>query len=229
MGGYTVCVKQKINRMSKFHFLKGIIKNAFNPRISLISFVSANNKIDPTVCVYRMTKIKRSQLGAYTYVGNNTDIDNAIIGKFCSIADHCRIGMGSHTLKNLSTCPIFTEKVNGCQESWVDYDVNPAQAPKTIIGNDVWIGSHALIMGGVNIGNGAVIGAGAVVVKDVPPYAVVGGVPARTIRYRFSDEVISLVQLIAWWDLPISTLKEKIHLFQTDQIDVETLKLFNKS
>lgn len=214
--------------MSKLHFIRGMIKNIFNPRISNLSFVSANNKLDITVCVYRGAKIKGSSIGAYTYIANNTDVENADIGKYCSIADHCRIGMGGHTLKHLSTSPIFTEKVNGCKETWTDVNVNPVKSKRVKVGNDVWIGSHALIMGGVNIGNGAVIGAGAVVVKDVPPYAVVGGVPARIIRYRFSDEVICLLQSIAWWDFPVSTLKEKIHLFQTDEIDVETLKLLNK-
>ena len=214
--------------MSKFHFLKGMIKNAFNPRISLFSFVSANNNIDPTVCIYRGVKIKRSHLGAYTYVGNNTDIDNAVIGKFCSIADHCHIGLGGHLLTNISTSPIFTEKVNGCKETWTDKELNPVKSRPVTIGNDVWIGSHVLINGGVSVGNGAIIGAGAVVVKDVPPYAIVGGVPARIIRYRFSDEVISLLQSIAWWNLPVSTLKEKIDLFQTDEINLEILKSFDK-
>lgn len=214
--------------MSKLHFLKGMIKNFFNPRISKLSFVSSNNTIDSTVCIYRGAKVKGSSIGAYTYIANNTDVENAVLGKFCSVADHCRIGMGSHTLKNLSTSPIFTEKLNGCKESWINKDVNPAPIKKVIVGNDVWIGSHALIMGGVRIGNGAVIGAGAVVVKDVPPYAVVGGVPARIIRYRFPDKVITLLQSIAWWDLPVSTLKEKIHIFQTDEITVESLELFNK-
>lgn len=214
--------------MNKFHFIKGFIRNLFNRKISSLAFVSSKNDLDNTVCVYRGAKIKKSIIGAYTYISNNTDVENAELGKYCSIADHCRIGMGGHTLKHLSTCPIFTEKVNGCKESWIDSDVNPAQTKKTIIGNDVWVGSHALIMGGVNIGNGAVVGAGAVVVKDVPPYAVVGGVPARIIRYRFSDDVINRLQSIAWWDLPVSTLKEKIHLFQTDEIDVETLEAFKR-
>lgn len=212
--------------MSKLHFIKGILANLFNPRISLLSFVSSTNTIDRTVCIYRGTKVKGSTIGAYTYIANNTDVENADIGKFCSIADHCRIGMGGHTLRKLSTSPIFTEKVNGCKETWTEVNVNTVKSKRVNVGNDVWIGSHALIMGGVNIGNGAVIGAGAVVVKDVPPYAVVGGVPARVIRYRFPDEVISLLQSLAWWNLPVSTLKEKIHLFQTDEIDVETLKLF---
>ena len=214
--------------MSKFHFIKGMLKNILNPKISKLSFVSSNNILDSTVCIYRGTKVKCSSIGAYTYIANNTDVENVELGKFCSVADHCRIGMGSHTLKHLSTSPIFTEKINGCKESWINNDINPAPIKKTIIGNDVWIGSHSLIMGGVKIGNGAVIGAGAVVVKDVPPYAVVGGVPAKIIRYRFPDEVISLLQSIEWWNLPVSTLKEKIHLFQTDKIDVEILKLFNK-
>ena len=94
------------------------------------------------------------------------------------------------------------------------------------IGKNCWLGAGAIVMPGVTIGDNVVIGAGSIVTKDVPPYAVVGGVPARVIRYRFPDEVISLLQSLAWWNLPVSTLKEKIHLFQTDEIDVETLKLF---
>lgn len=198
-----------------------MLANLFNPRISLFSFISSTNKLDPTVCVYRGVKIKGADVGAYTYIGNNTDVENAIIGKFCSIADHCRIGMASHSLDYLSTSPIFTERVNGSKESWIEEDVCTGVSKSVIVGNDVWIGSHVLIVGGVKIGDGAVIGAGAVVVKDIPPYSVVAGVPARVIRYRFSEDVVAKLQEIKWWDMSEGELRSKLHLFQTLHVSLD--------
>ena len=206
---------------SKFHFIKGFVKNLFNPRISILSFVSADNDIHPTVAIYRKAKVKLSTIGAYSYVGNDTDVECADIGKFCSIADHCRIGMGGHKLVMLSTSPIFTEAVNGTKTQWVDKDVHAVEDKRAILGNDVWVGSHVLINGGVTVGNGAVIGAGAVVVKDIPPYAVVGGVPARVIRYRFSEDVIAKLEELQWWDMSEDKLKEHIALFQKENVTVE--------
>ena len=141
-------------------------------------------------------KIKGSKVGAYTYFSANTDVENAIIGKFCSISDHCRIGMGGHNTNQLSTSPIFTEAHDATKFQWTDKNVNAAPSKKAIVGNDVLIGSSVLVLGGVSIGNGAVVAAGAVVTKDVPPYAVVGGVPAKVIKYRFSQEIIDKLQEI---------------------------------
>ena len=213
-----------INMLSKLHFIKGLLKNLFNPRISNLAFVSASNTIAPTVSIFRFAKIKGSTIGDYTYIRNDTDVESADIGKVCSIADHCRVGMGGHTLGFLSTSPLFTEVHNGTKSSWINQDIVSTDNKRAIIGNDVWIASHVLINGGVTVGNGAVIGAGAVVVKDVPPYAIVGGVPAKIIRYRFPADVIAKLEELKWWDMPEEKLKEHIALFQKEDVTVEELE-----
>lgn len=208
------------------HYIKGIVKNLLNPRISLFAIISANTKVDKNAYIYRGVKAKGSVIGAYTYIAANTEIENAEIGKYCSIADHCRIGMSGHSLVFLSTSPIFTQRVNALQEKWVEKDVfeHKSDEERVCLGNDVWVGSHVLIKGGVKVGDGACIAAGAVVVKNVPPYAIVGGVPAKLIRYRFSPEIIDRLVKVQWWALPEEQIKNNIHLFQSDSIDLDALE-----
>lgn len=213
---------------SKIGFLKGAFLNLFNPRISVFALVSTDNIIHKTVSIFRYAKVKMSKIGAYSYIGNDTDVEYADIGKFCSIADHCRIGMGSHNLNLLSTSPIFTEAINGTKSQWLNHDVNAAEDKMAVLGNDVWVGSHVLINGGITVGHGAVIGAGAVVVKDVPPYAIVGGVPAKIIRYRFSPEVIERLLQLEWWSLDTDTLKQNIGFFQKENISIDDVDEFVK-
>ena len=203
-------------------YIIGLLKHLFNPAVSLLSIVDKDSVIDKRAKVHRKSKVFHSKLGRYSYVGKRTSLIYTEVGAFCSIATDACVGMGEHSISKLSSSPLFTERVNGTGTSWTDKVVFPYSL--VTVGNDVWIGERALVMGGVTIGDGAVIAAGAVVTKDVPPYAVVGGVPAKVIKYRFSPEVIEALEKLQWWLLPENVLKERIDVFQSDNISIETLK-----
>lgn len=145
--------------------------------------------------------------------------DRLIIGKFCSIACGAKFIFTSanHNLGSLSTYPfpLFFEEWDLDKSNVTDAWDNKGDI---VIGNDVWIGYEAVVMQGVTIGDGAIIGARAVVTKDVPPYTIVGGVPAKPIRKRFSDEIIARLLEIKWWDWPDEKIKEDISAIQSGNI-----------
>lgn len=201
------------------------LKSIFQKNVSFTSRVEYSD-VSSKAKVWGNSKLFYATLGDYSYIGPHSRVIHATIGKFCSIGAEVRIGMGTHTLNNLSTASIFTAKKNGTGISWTTE--NSFEEYKTVkIGNDVWIGQRAMIMGGVHIGNGAVVGAGAIVTKDVPPYTIVAGVPARVVRRRFSEDVINTLEQIRWWDKPDSELKSNIKLFQAT-MDDEILKKYKK-
>ena len=134
-------------------------------------------------------------IGRNSYISEFSHISqNVTIGNFCSIGNLCTIGAHSHALDKLTTFP-FLELIKD-----VSYK-------STLIGSDVWIGSNSVVIAGVTIGHGAVIGAGSVVTKNVPPYAIFVGNPARLFRYRFKPEMISALLDTTWWDLPAAVIK----------------------
>jgi Acetyltransferase (isoleucine patch superfamily) len=153
----------------------------------------------------------------YQYSVNN---DKLIIGKFCSIACKAKFLMtsGNHTMKSLSTYtfPIFYEEwgldVSHITDAWDNKG-------DIVIGNDVWIGYDAIIMSGVKIGDGAIIGTRAIVTNDVPPYTIVGGIPAKVIKKRFSDDIILKLLKIKWWDWPDEKIQANIQHIQSGNID----------
>ena len=194
-------------------YLLGFFLNLFNPAVSFFAKIDNKSRISHKAKVYGHVQVTSSSMGDYSYIGRNSRIIHADIGKFCSIASETKIGMGTHTLDKISTSPIFTEAKNGTKHSWVKTSAaNPFKRVK--VGNDVWIGVRTMVMGGVTIGDGAVIGAGSIVTKDIPPYAVVVGVPAKVIRYRFPEETIELLNRIKWWEKNEAELKDNIDLFQ---------------
>lgn len=137
--------------------------------------------------------------------------ERLIIGKFCSIACGTKFlfNYANHTLKSLSTYtfPLFYEDWNLEKSNVSDAWDNKGDI---IIGNDVWIGYEAIIMAGVHIGDGAIIATRAVVTKDIPPYTIVGGIPANPIRKRFSDDIIQKLEILKWWDWPIEKIHQKL-------------------
>lgn len=146
--------------------------------------------------------------------------DKLLMGKFCSIACGAKFILTSanHSLKSLSTYPfpIFFEEW-GLNKAYVaDAWDNKGDI---IIGNDVWVGYEAVILSGVTIGDGAIIGTRAVVTKDIPPYTIVGGVPAKPIRKRFTDATIARLLELKWWDWPDERIKENIEKIQSGRID----------
>ena len=171
--------------------------------------------------------IFHGDIGFGSYIGSSSVI-SAQIGRFTSISSQVITESGTHpyTYPYASTSPIFYSTLKQCGESWSDkqyfdeFRCYDSAGHSVKIGNDCWIGERALIVGGVEIGNGAVVLANSVVTKDVPPYAIVGGVPAKIIKYRYSQEDIEFLTNLKWWDKSISEIKNIAHLIR----DIDALK-----
>lgn len=171
--------------------------------------INKNSKIAPNTHIYDNCIVNNSHIEAYSYVGKNCLVQNTHIGKFCSIANDVLIGMGNHPSENFSTSPIFYRINNALKIKLVNANSDFQEYHPIDIGNDVWIGTRAMVLDGVTIGNGAIIAANSVVTKDVPPYSIVGGVPAKIIRYRFLGAKIEKLQKLQWWHLPFEEIKLK--------------------
>ena len=157
------------------------------------------SRIDKTAHIDSATEFHNSVLGKYSYVGYDSQVFNTVIGSFCSIGDFFLCGGGYHPTDWASTSSVFYKGSHtGNSNKLGSKEIPPT--PVTNIGNDVWVGLRVTIKAGVNIGTGAVIGAGSVVTHDVPPYAIVAGIPAKIIRYRFSDDIINELLELKWWD-----------------------------
>ena len=201
--------KDNLNINSLIEFLVSVGLDLQNPRQ-----LSNNVFVELPIRFYN-TQVRNSELGAFSYFATGKIYDT-VVGRYCSVANSVTIGHGNHPTSWLSTNPFQYQEsfrirngelyshyheynnyhTNREQRKQVNLDV---KKDKTIIGHDVWIGTAAIVLAGVKIGNGAVVAAGSVVTKDVPAYAIVGGNPAKVIKYRFNSDFINKLQELEWW------------------------------
>lgn len=159
-----------------------------------------------------------SSMGYASYVSDNSFIKNTLIGKYTCIANDVMTVAGNHPVSFVSVHPAFYSFSQNPsyvkQSKFEDFNyLDPKNKISVVIGNDVWIGARATILEGVTIGDGAIVAAGAIVTKDVPPYAIVGGVPAKVIKYRFKEETIQKLLELKWWEKDQTWIKSHANDF----------------
>lgn len=175
--------------------------------------VSPRARIGRRAIVRRGTEVGADViLGDFSYIsGPRSYVEAARIGKFCSIARQVVIGPGDHDLSAVTTHPFPVSPAYG---GLAGVTKQEAQKAPPVIGNDVWIGINAIVMRGVTIGDGAVVAANSVVTRDVEPYTIVGGVPARYLKRRFPPEIAEALQRSRWWDWPDRILSKRLEEFR---------------
>lgn len=174
--------------------MKKIIKLFFLNLLSL----KKNVRTGKSVIIGPFCDLNNVSIGDYSYIAGRSKVNNLEIGSYTSIGKGLNTGFGSHPTKRFSTSPIFHSVNNVFNKKYITKtNYNPKKITK--IGNDVWIGINVILMDGVKIGDGSIIAAGSVVTKDVPPYSIYGGVPAKLIKMRFDPEIIHILSKSEWW------------------------------
>ncbi len=198
-----------------------VSRSTLGSRVSIGSdTVVSRTMIDHNVIINRRNYVNDSVIGSFTYTGIGTIINFARIGKYCSIARNVDIGGFDHDYDRLTTMPYWRYAQLSGQNGGREALQAPDYKDSCLIGNDVWIAAGAQILHkATSVADGAIVGAGAVVTKPVPPYAIVAGVPARIIGYRFSADIRERLLALKWWDLPDDVIAGHMDVFTSQKID----------
>lgn len=182
-----------------------------------------NCKIEKTSKVEAGSHVVNSTFGKHSYCGYDCQLINCDVGSFCSIAGNVTIGGSQHPMEWVSTSPVFQAGRGSLAKKYAEYEFEDGK--RTTIGHDVWIGEKASIKQGVIIGVGSVVGMGSVVTKDVEPYTIVAGCPAKVIRKRFKDQTIEKLLEIKWWEFSDEMLKEYAQYFTNPDVFIDKVKI----
>ena len=177
--------------------------------------------------ILRGARLNNAHIGKYSRVGVNCKLTNVTVGNFSCIGADCVVGVGQHPTNYLTYHSIFYKQGNwGWHDDWIKYPKGFQEQAQITIGNNVWIGQKVVIMDGVTIGDNSIVATGAIVTKDVPPYSIVGGVPAKVIKTLFNDEMRKRLDEIQWWNLEDNEITKVIDLFHIPNPSIEDLNKF---
>ncbi|MBL9136097.1 MAG: hypothetical protein JNK85_09525 [Verrucomicrobiales bacterium] len=179
--------------------------------------VVGDTAIDSQVTLQSGVQIWGGRIGSYSYVGRRSLLGPVQFGRFCSIGPNVVAACGDHPAQWISTAPVFFSPGAQCGTTFCNHAAYDELRP-TSLGHDIWIGAGAVIRNGLTIGDGAIVGAQAVVVDHVPAYAIVAGVPARVIRYRFPTEYVDRLREVAWWEFPPDLLRAEAGRWRTQDV-----------
>ncbi|MGO2498851.1 MAG: CatB-related O-acetyltransferase [Vibrio litoralis] len=198
-----------MKRIITYYQIVSYMLKRINVRISLRSIVDRNSRLEGSNRIYQNAAVIRSNIGFGTYIGPGTTFISANVGRFCSIGPNCKIIVGTHPSKEwVSTHPSFFSSKKQGGFTYTNKNLfeehkrvkASGQEYNCIIGSDVWLGSDVKILSGITIGDGAIIGSNSLVTKDIEPYSIAVGSPAKVIRYRFCRNDINFLMDFKWWN-----------------------------
>lgn len=187
------------------------------------AFLDTNSFIGKNTVLFRDVYLQNTKIDDYSYVQSNSILINTDISKFCSIASDVKIGLPEHPLHMVCTSPVFYDNTQPLPFFFTNKERFESETKTTVISADVWIGYGAIIKAGVTIGVGAVVGAGAVVTKDVEPYSVVAGIPAKHIKFRFEKVIREKLIASKWWEFDEEKLEKLAPYFNNPEIFLNKL------
>lgn len=216
--GAYVCRNSKLGDNARVKRGAEVYNSELGPDVTVAeNCIISNSKLEHYNKIYPDCRLSGVSMEDFSYIAASSALDHIKIGRFCSIGPGFQGGTGNHPTNFVSTSPVFFSTLKQCGISFATKELFKETVEITIC-NDIWIGANVFIKDGVKIGNGAIVAAGAVVVNDVPDYAIVGGVPAKLIRYRFSEDIIDSLLKIQWWNWSLEQLQKAQPLMATSDL-----------